>query len=59
MEETEDIMWELDKNGDGQISKKEILTLFKTVIEILGTSESLPALIPKGHGVTSNQCVRI
>lgn len=37
IEECEDIMWELDKNGDGQISKEETLVLFRELINILGT----------------------
>ena len=36
MEECEDILWDLDRNGDGQISKEEILVLFKDLINIIG-----------------------
>lgn len=37
IEDCEDILWELDINGDGEISKQEILVLFKELIGILGS----------------------
>lgn len=36
LEDIEDIMYDLDTNGDGQISKDEFKLLMEKVIEILG-----------------------